>query len=309
MRAAGEAGRSGLRPNRVCEACSAPFYGSPGHVRHGWAKFCSMRCRSTNMIGARNFRWKAEGETKCRWCGKFFHQKPTAKRHRAKVWCSEKCRSAAVSKVVYCARCDGEILTHKCRYPKYCAVCWPIVRAENAKKANRICINCHSWFHRKQCDLNRTSTKGVGRFCSMRCKAKWMSSHPKNNAFHSGKREDLGGIFFRSRWEANWARYLEWMRQRGEIHDWRYEADTFEFKRIKRGIRFYTPDFKITESNGAITYQEVKGWMNSESITKLKRMAKYFPGVKIILIQRAQYYDLMRKLSKVIPNWEFGEHE
>jgi len=66
--------------------------------------------------------------------------------------------------------------------------------------------------------------------------------------YKAGKRADLGNRFFRSKWEANYARYLEWMKNRGEITDWDYECDTFEFGRIKRGGRFYTPDFKVTKS-------------------------------------------------------------
>lgn len=101
-----------------------------------------------------------------------------------------------------------------------------------------------------------------------------MRRMPRSNTptYHSGTREDLG-IYVRSRWEANYARYLNWLKSLGEIRDWKYEPDTFEFADIKRGTRFYTPDFKITEKNGETVYHEVKGWLDQRSATKLKRMA------------------------------------
>ena len=121
-----------------------------------------------------------------------------------------------------------------------------------------------------------------------------------------GKREDLDNQFFRSSWEANYARYLNWLLSIDEIQSWDYEPDTFEFHEIKRGTRFYTPDFKVTENNGQVIYHEVKGWMDPKSKTKLKRMAKYYPDVKLILIDKDAYYALARDVSSFIPNWERG---
>jgi len=51
-------------------------------------------------------------------------------------------------------------------------------------------------------------------------------------------------------------------------------------------------------------YYEVKGWMDARSKTKLKRMAKYHPEVRVIVFGKKEYTDLRRKLSKLIPNWE-----
>ena len=43
--------------------------------------------------------------------------------------------------------------------------------------------------------------------------------------------------------------------------------------------------------------------MDKSSKTKLKRMAKYYPNVKIILIERKQYKEI-EKWERLIPNWE-----
>lgn len=117
---------------------------------------------------------------------------------------------------------------------------------------------------------------------------------------------EIGGkrCYFRSRWEANYARYLEWLKTRGNILDWEYEPETFWFKGIKRGVVSYKPDFRTREHQQIeFTYWEVKGWMDPQSKTKLKRMAKYHPAVKVIVISKKQYSEIGRKLGPVIPGW------
>lgn len=123
-----------------------------------------------------------------------------------------------------------------------------------------------------------------------RCKATW---------WKSGKRK----YYMRSGWEYNYAWYLEWLRKRGEIKKWEYEAETFWFEAIRRGVRSYTPDFKIFKNDGSIEYHEVKGWMDSKSKTKLKRMEKYYPDVILHVIGEAEYKSI-REWSTLIPGWE-----
>lgn len=120
-----------------------------------------------------------------------------------------------------------------------------------------------------------------------------------------GRRPDLGNQFFRSAWEANFARYLNFLIDNDDIAKWEYEPDTFWFEAIKRGVRSYKPDFKVWDSEDSKPYYyEVKGWMDAKSKTKLKRMAKYHPSIKIIVIGRKEYSSIQKNLSKIIPNWE-----
>lgn len=120
-----------------------------------------------------------------------------------------------------------------------------------------------------------------------------------------GKRPDLDNRYFRSSWEANYARYLNFLVKQKNIHKWDYEVDTFFFDEIKRGTRSYMPDFKIWETESSEPYYiEVKGWMDDKSRTKLNRMAKYFPCIKIVLIQKKEYMEIQRKLKNLIPFWE-----
>lgn len=127
----------------------------------------------------------------------------------------------------------------------------------------------------------------------------------KNVTWKQGWRT-VGGrrIYFRSKWEMNYARYLEWLRERGEIKAWEYEPTTFWFEAIKRGTRSYTPDFRVTERSGKVVYHEVKGWMDARSKTKLKRMAKYHPEVEILLIDADTFRSIATTASKVVPGWE-----
>jgi hypothetical protein len=120
---------------------------------------------------------------------------------------------------------------------------------------------------------------------------------------HHGRRADLNDQFFRSRWEANYARFLNWLKAKGEIEKWEYEADTFWFEKIRRGVRSYTPDFKVKQE-GATYYVEVKGWMDPKSKTKIKRMAKYHPAVELRVVDAKAYNELARKIGAGIPGWE-----
>lgn len=94
--------------------------------------------------------------------------------------------------------------------------------------------------------------------------------------------------FFRSSWEVIYARYMQWLLFQGKIIRWEYEPETFWFEKIRRGVRSYTPDFRVTDRHG-VSYHEVKGWMDPKSITKIKRMALYHPNTKLIVIDKAAY--------------------
>lgn len=72
------------------------------------------------------------------------------------------------------------------------------------------------------------------------------------------------------------------------ISSWEYEPDTFWFEKIKRGVRSYTPDFKIVHKDGTVEYHEVKGWMDKKSQTKIKRMAIYHPEIKLVVLMKPE---------------------
>jgi len=121
----------------------------------------------------------------------------------------------------------------------------------------------------------------------------------------AGWREIAGKkIFFRSRWEYNYACYLQFLVDQGQIVGWAHEPETFWFEKIRRGVRSYLPDFRVTERDGAIIYHEVKGWLDPKSKTKLKRMAKYHPLVRLRVIDSKWFRENGPKMRAVIPGWE-----
>jgi hypothetical protein len=126
-----------------------------------------------------------------------------------------------------------------------------------------------------------------------------------NASWKAGWRE-IGGIekYYRSRWEANFARYLEWLRGLGEIKSWEHESKTFWFEKIRRGCVSYLPDFHIIEKSGTETYYEVKGWMDDRSATKIKRMALYYPEIQLIVVGRKEYREIEEKVAGLIDGWE-----
>lgn len=117
---------------------------------------------------------------------------------------------------------------------------------------------------------------------------------------------EIGGFkkYYRSRWEANYARWLEREKQEGRIVSWAHEPKTFWFEGIKRGVNNYLPDFQVVNNDLSEEYHEVKGWMDSKSATKLKRMAKYHPDVKLVLVDTKVYRKLEKECSLTIEGWE-----
>lgn len=147
--------------------------------------------------------------------------------------------------------------------------------------------------------------------------------NPYSNA-KSGTREDLG-IFVRSKMEANYLRYLNFIKMQ-----WQYEPKIFYFKGIKKGTLTYTPDIYLPDKDEWI---EIKGWFRDKDRTKLKRFKKYFPkefkklifvvenpwgetksAIKIMnfLIDELDisneriedFREIKNKLGGLIPNWE-----
>ena len=109
--------------------------------------------------------------------------------------------------------------------------------------------------------------------------------------------------YFRSKWEANYARWLQWRKKHGEIIDWLHEPQTFWFESIKRGVRSYLPDFKVILLDGTHEWHEVKGYMDSKSLTKIKRLKKYYPEEKLIVVD-SDWFKRNKNISYILIGWE-----
>lgn len=259
----------------LCDICGKGFYASPGHLKMGQGKYCSLQCRTKAFSGSGNPNWMGGLKIQeCQFCGILFNCKPSHIKIGEGKYCSKKC----------------------------------YLEVHQKKECN--CLNCGKTFEAHQCHINR----GGGLFCSVSCRnenykksiKKDINKFGKMKIFgggKGGKREDLGGIYFRSSWEANWARYLNLLVKVGMIIKWEFEPDTFEFP-VKRGSKFYTPDFKLFNPDGTTEYHEVKGYMDQKSKTKLKRMGIYYPKILMSIIDQKRYRFMTKKFRKVIGNWE-----
>lgn len=110
---------------------------------------------------------------------------------------------------------------------------------------------------------------------------------------------------FRSGWEQNYAYYLDWLERTGEIKDWEYEPERYSFIDLKQSPpkaygNGYLPDFKVTNNDGTFYLVEIKG--RRQGMMKLKRMKRFYPKIKIELIEAKDYNILKRKVGKML-NW------
>lgn len=260
---------------RPCEWCGRPFLASKSsHV------ICSGRCNSARWRAATKVRMLA-----CKLCGTQFQARTS--NH---IYCSDACATGANARRLQAQNSGAG--KHWSKGMEYVP--------------RRTCELCGKRFYAAPIYVRR----GGARFCSNDCRTRNVALHPelypqvRTRRAITGRRADLNNRFFRSTWEANYARYLNWLISVGDIKSWEYEVDTFEFIAIKRGTRFYTPDFKVTERNGTTVYHEVKGWMDPKSKTRLARMAKYYPAVKLILIDKDAYYAIAKTAKHLVSNWE-----
>lgn len=121
---------------------------------------------------------------------------------------------------------------------------------------------------------------------------------------------EIGGVrkYFRSLWESNFARYLQWQLERHMIEAWEHEPETFWFEGIKRGVNNYKPDFRVLNAQGLTIYYEVKGYLDSKSKTKLERFKRYFPEIPIFVIDKKWFEANNQTMRLIIPDWEIGKN-
>lgn len=118
-------------------------------------------------------------------------------------------------------------------------------------------------------------------------------------------RKDLK-MYFRSSWEANYARMLNF-----EKIEWEYEKRQFTFYHPDGTIDFvYTPDFYI----GYLI--EIKGHAESSKKwtcncnrcvrdkEKMDRFSAEYPDTRLEMIGKKEYKELVKKYAGQVPKWE-----
>lgn len=113
----------------------------------------------------------------------------------------------------------------------------------------------------------------------------------------SGFRPDLGH-FCRSRWEANYGRYLL-----HTGHSYEYEPSRFVLHLSDGSEHGYTPDFLV---DGAY-YVEVKGWMRpSRRQAEIVEAAQRQLPHPLTLVDANAYREIAQRYSGVVPGWEYA---
>lgn len=140
------------------------------------------------------------------------------------------------------------------------------------------------------------------RKCAARAKVHWSRFNRKAGA-KSGRRRDLGDVFFRSAWEANYARYLNIQIEAQIVEDWEFEPRCFWFP-YKKGNNHYTPDFRVTFCDGRIEWHEIKGYLDDASKVKIKRFRKFYPEETLVIIGKDEYKAIKDLYAEVIAEWE-----
>ena len=110
---------------------------------------------------------------------------------------------------------------------------------------------------------------------------------------------DKEPIFFRSSWEFYYALFLEKLKREHKIIEYFHEPKCFWFPNIKRGIRSYLPDFLVIHKNGSEEWVETKGYLDTKSQTKMKRMAKYYPEVRIRLVGKEWFKENLKSCKEL----------
>src|ERR1051326_7243550 len=112
--------------------------------------------------------------------------------------------------------------------------------------------------------------------------------------------------YTRSGWEHNYCSYLDWLKAQGEIKVWEYEPQRYYF--IDNSVKppralgnGYLPDFKVINNDDSWYLVEIKG--RRVRIIKLKRMKRFYPEIRIELIEQKDYLILKKKVGRLL-NWD-----
>lgn len=275
--------------NCICIVCGKGFHIPPSQKQRGpnSGRFCSKEC-------SRKFRLEREKNYRRQWRLK----NPAPKKQEIRI---PKVLPAKAHKP--CINCGNPVKSAKNKYcSKECRKQYKIKNsAPKKKKIN--CLNCG-----KEIEVLISQVKaGYGKFCSFSCSSiHRIKQTPEKQYGNSkgGRRPDLDNRYFRSCWEANYARYLNFLIKAGEIVKWEYEPETFFFEGIRSGTVSYTPDFKLYPKRGEPYFVEVKGYMDDKSRIKLKRMAKFYPAIRVDLLDGDRYRAIARVFKRILPNWE-----
>jgi len=133
-------------------------------------------------------------------------------------------------------------------------------------------------------------------FCSNSCAMKVIGGRPTSPRAaraKAGIREDLGAFYFYSRWEANFARILNFLKI-----EWEFQPKTFDLKTQK-----YTPDFYLPKYN---LFVEIKNFLSEFSKERDSKFREIYPNNNLFLLLKPDYLELQDIFSPQISEWEYS---
>jgi endogenous inhibitor of DNA gyrase (YacG/DUF329 family) len=269
---------------KICPTCNKEY-----KTRNSKQIHCSQTCYwSSNIVPLTS--------SICPSCSKSFEWK---RRSHPEKYCSRDCAYEGIRKnfARVCEQCGGEFpvnWTNSKR--KYCSD-----KCSASSSDTRVTQNCQVCGKDVLVRVGEIKN-GRGKYCSNHCRYNG-TPHSGHTFGKGGKRLDLDNIYFRSSWEANFARYLNHLKSIFFVKDWSFEKEVFDLGTVR-----YIPDFRVESINGTISYHEVKGYMTKRAQEKIDKFKELHPEKHLVLVDETRYKTLHENYSKVIPNWELEGH-
>jgi hypothetical protein len=189
------------------------------------------------------------------------------KNHSGKKNGNYKTGKCCDSKLYYCKKCNKQITfgskTSLCRS---CSI-------SEKNHGSYIDGRTLKKYYCKVCNKQITYGKNRSGLCKSCCRKG--KDNPHFGKCSGWKRIKYRDIWMRSSWEVAYAKYLD---KQGT--KWQYESKTFDL-----GNTTYTPDFYLPETD---TYIEIKGYWNERSKWVFPLFKKFFPKIKIKLLQKKE---------------------
>lgn len=110
-----------------------------------------------------------------------------------------------------------------------------------------------------------------------------------------------------SNYEYNYALYLDYLYESGQIAGWIKNTTKFGFSseiEVRgRTQKSYRPDFFVFMKNGTYEIHEVKGWMNERSEKVLSQFKKDYGGLCLKIITKDEMLSLQRNYKNKLWGW------
>lgn len=113
-----------------------------------------------------------------------------------------------------------------------------------------------------------------------------------------------------SNYEYNYALYLDYLYNAGEIAGWVRNTTLFYFSKpiqvLSRNSeqKSYRPDFIIFNKDGTYEIHEVKGWFNEKAKEVDKQFKKDYPNLAYKLIKKEDILSLQQQFKDKLWGWE-----